>query len=144
MFAHPKCPCTEASVEELTALLGETARPLNAHVIFFRAEHTGDDWTQTSLWQAAAAIPGVKVSLDDHGSEAALFGCQTSGDVVLYDAAGQLTFHGGITAARGHSGANAGRSAISTLLAGDRVPQNRTPVFGCSLLSPRGASPYIP
>jgi hypothetical protein len=140
MFAHPKCPCTRASVEELAELLAENSGPLTAHVLFLKAVNTGDDWTQTSLWRTAAAIPGVKVSLDERGAEAARFGSETSGDVVLYNAAGRLAFHGGITAARGHFGANAGRNAVSTLLAGTPAPQTRTPVFGCSLLNPPGAA----
>jgi hypothetical protein len=45
-----------------------------------------------------------------------------------------LLFAGGITAARGHAGDNAGRSAIETLLAGGRPGYDRTPVFGCPIV----------
>ncbi|HEY3900058.1 MAG TPA: hypothetical protein VGM54_15730 [Chthoniobacter sp.] len=144
MFAHPKCTCTQASMEELAGLIAENSSPLTVHVLFLKAEQTSDDWTQTSLWRMAAAIPGVKISLDDRGAEAARFGCETSGDVVLYDAAGRLAFHGGITSGRGHSGGSAGRAAISTLLAGNQAPRTQTPVYGCSLLNPRGASHCLP
>jgi hypothetical protein len=60
MFAHPKCPCTRASMEELAGLMAESAGRVTAQVIFFRPEKAGDDWTQTALWQTAAAIPGVR------------------------------------------------------------------------------------
>jgi hypothetical protein len=46
------------------------------------------------------------------GREAALCKATTSGETVVYDAAGKLRFHGGITGARGHIGDNAGCSAI--------------------------------
>ena len=44
---------------------------------------------------------------------------KTSGQVVVYDAKGALLFSGGITAARGHMGDNAGRDRITALLRGD-------------------------
>jgi hypothetical protein len=52
---------------------------------------------------------------------------------LLYDTAGRLLFSGGITAARGHSGDNAGREAIVALLAGAPTDRTQTPVFGCKL-----------
>ena len=65
------------------------------------------------------------------------FGTFTSGQTLLYDSAGRLLFKGGITAYRGHSGDNEGRSLITALLRGDAPAQIKLPVampvFGCSL-----------
>ena len=77
----------------------------------------------------------VAVRVDPEGVEARRFGSQTSGQIMLYDADGQLLFSGGITAARGHSGDNAGRNAILSLLTSGSSEQRGTPVFGCPLFS---------
>ena len=65
--------------------------------------------------------------------EATRFGALTSGHVLLYGADAALLFSGGITASRGHVGENPGRSAIVTLLSGQRPERGRTPTFGCLL-----------
>ena len=74
--------------------------------------------------------------VDPEGREARLFGAAASGAVALYDTHGILAFSGGITGARGHSGDNAGRSAVVALLTGRRPERARTFVFGCDLLEP--------
>ena len=103
MVAHPKCPCTRATLEELTALMAQSTGKVTAHVLFFKPADAGDEWAQTALWRTAAAIPGVTVSADAGGVEAKRFGGETSGDTFLYNADGRLAFHGGITAARRRS-----------------------------------------
>jgi hypothetical protein len=70
---------------------------------------------------------------DVDGAEARRFGAETSGHTFLFDSAGRLLFNGGITESRGHSGDNAGESAIVSLV-NDRVSTRaETFVFGCSL-----------
>lgn len=133
MLVHPKCPCTEASLDELVTLLGEHPGPVKTHVVFFKPEHAGDDWMVTDTWKQASAIRGVTVSVDQSGAEARHFGGETSGDVYFYDAAGHLAFHGGITRGRGEDGDNAGFRAVSALLAGSTTASSSSPVFGCSL-----------
>jgi hypothetical protein len=54
---------------------------------------------------------------------------------MLYGSEGNLLFSGGITAARGHEGDNAGRSAIISCLTKSEAERNQTPVFGCSLFA---------
>lgn len=153
LFAHPRCPCTRATLGELERLLASCAGRLSAHVVFIRPVGTADDWAKTGLWREASALPGVSVHLDDAGAEARRFHCETSGQTVLYDRKGRLTFQGGITIARGHSGDNPGRSALLGLLEAssevsgqtpeidsERATQSslascRTPVFGCSLFA---------
>ena len=106
---------------------------LHAQVWFLRPEHTSEAWTNTGLWHAAAAIPGVNVHEDFAGLEARRFQARTSGQVLLYSVDGQLLFQGGITESRGHSGDNAGRSAITAIVFGQSAAVWQTPVFGCSL-----------
>ncbi len=132
MFAHPKCPCTRASIGELDMLMAQSAGQVNAKVVFFRPDGA-ENWSDTGLWQSAAAIPGVTVQFDNEGLEAQNFHATTSGHVVLYDAHGQLLFSGGITEARGHSGDNSGRSAIVEFLRHGSISNHSTPTFGCPL-----------
>lgn len=134
MFAHPRCPCTRASVEELNRLLAQCPGRVSAQVWFFKPDSESDSWVQTDLWRTTAAIPGVVVHEDVGGAQAHIFGAETSGFVLLYDARGQLLFKGGITGARGHGGDNAGESALRALLTGNVARLKQTQVYGCSLL----------
>lgn len=133
MFAHPNCPCSRASIGELAILMAQAPRKLDAHVFFYFPAHESSAWARTDLWESARSIPGVQVIEDPGGAFALRFGAFTSGQTLLYSSGGRLVFHGGITAARGHSGDNNGRHAILALLQGGSAERSVTPVFGCSL-----------
>ena len=133
MVAHPRCPCTRASLEELNRILAHDSDKLVADVVFIQPPGAAGDWSATDVVRAARAIPGVHVLIDAEETEARRFGARTSGQTLLYDAGGRLRFRGGITAARGHAGDNAGRSAIQALLEQGAVDQAHTSVFGCAL-----------
>jgi hypothetical protein len=137
LFAHPRCPCTRASIGELSILTAHFQNRVKVQVVFFQPQGTAKDWTQTDLWHSAMAIPGVSVETDENAIEARCFRVTTSGHVLLYDSDGTLIFNGGITPSRGHSGDNDGRSAITQLLDHEMATVSRTPVFGCSLFDPK-------
>jgi hypothetical protein len=137
MLTHPHCPCTRASIGELARLMAQAQGRVTAYVLFLKPAGTADDWEKTELWQSAASIPGVSVVVDDDGAEARRFHAVTSGQTALYDVGGRLLFSGGITASRGHSGDNAGRSAIVSLLNAGDADRTVTSVFGCPLYGPR-------
>lgn len=133
---HPRCPCSQASLTEFSRILARTGGRAAAHVIFVKPEGTADGWERTGLWRAASALPGVRVACDVAGREAERLGAVTSGQVVLYDVAGELRFSGGITSTRGHEGDNPGvRAVLSLLLDGDHT-RGQHPVFGCPLFDP--------
>jgi hypothetical protein len=133
MFAHPQCPCTRASVGELALLMARCQGRLTAYVLFFKPKDFPADWERSDLWDNAAAIPGVTALSDEDGLEAKRFHGPTSGHTILYNADGQLQFSGGITASRGHSGDNDGRSAIVSFLTEGAAERKETLTFGCSL-----------
>lgn len=135
MLAHPHCPCTRASIGELSQLMTQAEGRVTAYVLFVKPPGFSAEWEKTDLWSSAAAIPGVSVVRDDEGVEALRFHAATSGQVTLYDGGGSLLFSGGITSARGHAGDNAGRAAIVSLLTTDETGQRETPVFGCPLFA---------
>jgi hypothetical protein len=134
LFAHPRCACSRATIGELSVLMTHVQGRVATRVLFFTPSGGDADWTGSDLWSAARAIPGVTVESDENGIEAARFGSETSGQVLLYSADGRLLFKGGITAARGHAGDNAGRTALTSLLVDERSARAApTPVFGCPL-----------
>jgi hypothetical protein len=132
LFAHPRCPCTRATMSELAELMAKTTGKLQTCVVFFTPPGASADWTESDLHASAAAIPGVKVLDDLRGTEAKRFGAETSGHALLFGRDGKLLFSGGITASRGHAGDNAGESAIASIVNGHGAPQDRSLVFGCS------------
>jgi len=133
MFAHPRCPCTQASLGELEVLLARVPDAVNVRVVFLKPAETDTNWEKAALWRRASAIPGVSVYTDHAGIEARRFHAGTSGQTLLYDRSGALRFQGGITLSRGHAGDNPGRSALEEILRAGHSNQIETPVFGCSL-----------
>lgn len=137
MFAHPHCQCTRATVGELAIMMAQTGREIDAQIFFYVPSNEATGWASTDLWRDAAAIPGVHVFADRDASAAKSFGVFTSGQTLLYDSGGRLLFKGGITAYRGHSGDNEGRSLLTALIRKE-IPERTmlplmTRVFGCSL-----------
>jgi hypothetical protein len=139
VFAHPKCPCTRATIEELAVLMAHVRGRAAADVVFVRPEGMAEDWEKTDLWRSAVRIPGVTVLSDPEGVEAARFGAQASGQTFVYGVAGNLEFSGGITAFRGHAGDNGGETAVVSLVMTGSAETRRTSVYGCSLKNPERA-----
>jgi hypothetical protein len=133
MVAHPRCPCTRASIAELAQIMAREQGKLIAYVLFVKPSKSVADWDETELWLSARRIPGVTVLSDVDGVAANRLGAETSGHTFLFAADGGLLFSGGITESRGHAGDNAGQSAIISLVNNKRAPQDQTFVFGCTL-----------
>jgi hypothetical protein len=135
VFAHPQCPCSRASLGELAELLARSPKKPATYVVFLKPAGFADGWEKTGLWQAAETLPSTSLVRDEAGAVARAFGVATSGQALLYDAAGKLRFNGGMTGSRGHAGDNPGRAALVALI-GD-TPANRASanVFGCPLFA---------
>jgi hypothetical protein len=142
VFAHPRCPCTHATLDELAWIIARCDEGLDCRIVFVQPAGRSPNWVRDALWAKAAALPGVTLCVDREGRAAQRFGAHTSGHVVLYDAEGNLRYEGGVTPARGHRGGNRGRSRVAALLAGEpRSDRGASPssastsVFGCPLFS---------
>jgi hypothetical protein len=133
MFAHPKCPCTRASIAELERIMSQCRGQIKPWIVFYKPADADAHWPQTDLWRRAESIPGAHVIADVDGLEARRFRAFTSGQTFLYGPHGELQFSGGITAFRGHEGDNAGHAAIVQLINGGDAPCRATPVFGCPI-----------
>lgn len=149
VFAHPKCPCTRATIDELSWIMTRCQGRVTCRVLFTQPEQESMAWAKTATWEAASAIPGVEVCFDSANHEADVFGAATSGHAMLYDTKGRLLFQGGITSSRGHRGDNLGCNKIVSMLR-DRDVSARsthvsqdaiesTHVFGCPLSGPSQA-----
>lgn len=135
LLLHPKCPCSRASLEELTQLLSRCRGEVSTLVFAFAPPAALERWSHASAVLAAAAIPGVAVRMDPGGREARRLGATTSGHVVIFDSAGRRLFSGGITGGRAMVGENAGfAAALAALRTGTRPAIAATPVFGCAIL----------
>lgn len=134
MFLHPRCPCSQASLTELSRLLTRAGTRHETLIVFTRPP--GLDFAHDgALWERAVAMEGVTVVEDKAGEEALRFGAMTSGHTLLFDTSGRRVFTGGITPARGHEGDNAGAHAITEILRQAQTTAGfDTPVYGCSLL----------
>ncbi|MBX9788911.1 MAG: hypothetical protein K2Y37_08335 [Pirellulales bacterium] len=133
MFAHPRCPCTRASLAELSKVVARQPE-VAVRIVFYRpTAPDSESWEQTDQVRAAAGIPGALVHWDIDGVEAQRFGAQTSGQALLFGPGGNLLFHGGLTPARGHVGDNLGSQSLTALLDGATSVPDCAPVFGCGL-----------
>jgi hypothetical protein len=135
LFAHPQCPCTRATFEELDQLRAQTNDGLAVTIVFTLPPHTPPGWEKGALLTAAEKMPRIRIVLDQGGVLAQAFHVIGSGHVLVYAPTGRLLFSGGITPSRGHEGDSPGRDAIVELVRGEPASAViQKPVFGCALL----------
>ena len=132
MFAHPRCPCTRASIAELERILARAGDRVRATVLFVSPQGSPSGWAQSGLWERAAAVPGLRLLEDREGIEARRFGALTSGHVLVFSVDGKRIFSGGITSSRGHEGDNEGKTLVLEVLQGN-TNDARAAVYGCAL-----------
>jgi hypothetical protein len=133
LLAHPRCPCTRASLSELRTLVSDLHGRADVHVVFVQPEGTDDSFMQSDVFETAKSIDGVDVRVDKGGHDVTRFGALVSGHTVLYGPKGNLLFTGGITSARAHEGDNAGVDAIVAIVTRGASTGKETPVYGCDL-----------
>ena len=136
LFAHPRCPCTTASMTELARLADEVRGRAKIHIVILRPEGTEPGFEDGAIRDRARTIPDADVVVDIDGREAARFGAAVSGSTIVYGRDGALVFRGGLTIARGHEGRGPAHDRILAAL--DRSSDVATaPTFGCALASAR-------
>ena len=146
VFLHPKCPCSRASIRELERLLNSPRltpeQQPRVAVLVSHPANASAEWRVTDTVKQASQLPRATIVFDPSGRETARFGAAVSGTVMLYRPDGAREFAGGVTASRGHEGANAGIDALEALLSGSGgEPASLTPAFGCRLCVSDDASP---
>jgi hypothetical protein len=133
MFAHPKCQCTEASLTELQNIYMAVGSKAEYYVFFVRPSDEPVGWEHTRIWNEAASLPYVTVQVDPDCALAKQLGAETSGHTICYDALGHLTYTGGITLGRAHTGRNPGEDSVIEALLGQPRTITHSAVFGCAL-----------
>jgi hypothetical protein len=133
IFVHPGCPCSRASLAELTRFRSITGDSVEIFIVFLLPDLTTAEWERTDTWTAATRVPHAELLTDTMGTEAARFGAETSGQVLLYNAEGDLTFAGGITGSRGHEGDNPALREVLALVDSHPPRLRQSSVYGCPL-----------
>lgn len=133
---HPACPCTSATMAELSEWVQSQQNPPEVVVLAVLPDGEATRWDLRRLAEQTGTIPGARLIVDPTGVESLRHGAMTSGHLAYYDAAGVLRFRGGVTASRGHRGPSAGLSALSALTDNQPSESPSAPVFGCPLHDP--------
>jgi hypothetical protein len=154
LFAHPQCPCTRASIQELSVILAQCRDRVDCRVLFYQSEAQQLEWVNSPCWRQAESIPGIQLVRDWDARLAGEFGVRTSGHALLYAPSGQLLFEGGITPSRGHQGENGGSQKLLALIESafsndtavmlQSVRTETHHVFGCPLQAPRALASELP
>jgi hypothetical protein len=140
VFIHPKCPCTRATLAELERLWvlrdRDATRDTQLFVVATMPADASSDWFTTANIDRAQKLDGAKLIIDAGGREAHRFGAATSGTVMWFDSSGRRLYAGGITASRGHEGANVGSQCLEELIRGGIQASAGIPALGCRLCLP--------
>lgn len=131
VFLDPNCPCSRATMAELSRAAAQIRIPVAYRVYFVVPDAADRSWTESSLYTQAALLPGVAIE-SDTGAMKDRHGVRTSGQILAYRADGSLAFQGGVTGSRGHEGDNSGRTRLVAAL-NNGGPTMVAPVYGCSL-----------
>lgn len=135
MFIHPQCPCSRASLEQLTPLTN--LNNLSIQILSLNPKVKPENWEKNHQTFTSMNLKNARITEDDDGAEANRFHSFTSGQALLYDSKGNLIFSGGVTGARGKTGNNPGLSQLWTALKerSGAPPVKDSLVFGCSLVN---------
>jgi len=127
VILHSQCPCSLATVENLTNLPEGVRSRLRLRLVF-----TGPQIESSDIVSGASALKHAEREYLTEAEVLQRYGAQTSGQALLYNSRGNLMFSGGLTQARGEVGESAGISAICDVMAG-RKSISTAPVYGCAL-----------
>ncbi|QEF96608.1 hypothetical protein Mal15_06360 [Stieleria maiorica] len=135
VFYHPKCPCTAATVRVLERLQPRFRPSLRITAVAYCPGDQDDAWIETRTTTALSKLTTSQVVVDHGGRLCKRFGVYVSGQVLLYDGEGRLSFSGGITPYRGHEGDSPSSLDLLKRINEPHDDLGSWPVFGCSMLS---------
>lgn len=138
-FVHPQCPCTRASLSELKELLA-ARDDVTTYVVWRTLPDELLDDRGRGLLADADRIRHSEIIPDPDGALSLKFGAETSGQVGVFNARGEILYWGGTTKARGVRGANSNSDLLKTVLDTGRPVAARA-VFGCPIQDPGGGTP---
>lgn len=65
VFAHPRCPCSVATVGELERLMPHIREKVKTIVAFYQPKERSRAWVEAGLWKKAESIPDTEVVADE-------------------------------------------------------------------------------
>ncbi len=128
LTAHPECPCTRATADQLLRAL-DGADPADRLLVLARADDTND----LGVLEPLRRLSNTTFIADPDASLSADFGGLTSGYLVAFDPGGRTAFAGGLTPRRGMVGPSTGFEAVRALIENKGSVAERAEVFGCPL-----------
>lgn len=141
MAIHPRCPCTQSSLQVLAELFRNTRDQAPVHLLVYRPTNSAKGWAGTKWHSTVESLSNVTMVDDPGGIEANRFGLATSGAVAAFDEAGALRFSGGLTAGRGLADRSEGTLVLERLFEGKKANRASCSVFGCPMIAATGDSP---
>jgi hypothetical protein len=132
-FIHPKCSCSEATIENLTTMTRDFAnKNISFHVVFYSSSELGSDLENSKYVKEVKELQNTRIYFDKKLTDFSLYDVETSGQSFLFDTEKNLIFKGGITESRGHLGETLSMRKIAGYLEGEK-PNSITlaPTFGC-------------
>lgn len=139
LAAHPRCPCTRATADQLLRTMARAGHGASLVVLCFTTSDRPDH-AEPGVLSALEHLPNVRFVPDPEGDLSALFGAVTSGHLVAFDARGRTRFSGGVTPMRGMVGPATGLAVLESLLSGRTPPTASAPVYGCPLCPQTGVT----
>jgi hypothetical protein len=142
LFVHPKCVCSDATVDELKDLLSQFEKKQQPQVyvqFYYPADKTPEWAKESDLYKKLSLFKDWHLRLDQAGGQAFAWGAMTSGYAIMVNKQGNVIFNGGLTVTRGHRGENIGKSGLKKAISfySELSPDTplQGPTFGCSLFS---------
>ena len=140
MFAHPKCPCTQASLSELAQILTWCQGRVVGHLRFVTPCDAGD-YPEDSFdnMQRVAARLGYPFPylIDDTQSVARSYGAICTPDFFGYDADLRLQYRGRLDESGRHPAPPEARRELYEAMVGiahtGQGPRTQVPSMGCSI-----------
>jgi hypothetical protein len=133
MVLHPQCPCSQATLHELTQVIGKYNNRIAINILFVQPPNAPANWVEGGLYDSVRQLSNVNVVVDKDGKAASALGATTSGQVIIFEPGGRVLFDGGITDGRGHEGDNPGLDTVFEVIRSGATSIRTAPVFGCSL-----------
>ena len=135
LAAHPKCPCTRATAEQMIGPLRGSPEA-DLVILSYVSPERADSPPEPGVAGRLAELPNARVVADPGARLAERFGAVTSGHVVAFAPDGSTAFSGGVTRSRGMSGPATGLASLHALLSDSTPPAAEACVYGCPLVGP--------
>ncbi len=133
MAVHPKCPCTRSTLAELERLLGTESTTTRCVFLVSMPSEMPMSWLDSGTTKLAMGIPNARIVVDVDAKRAQRLGLKNSGEILIVQPDGTVSFSGGITSGRTCSQENPGSVAVASLFRGDSIHAITTPTFGCPI-----------